>query len=71
MYNDSEEVLKRVEQLEQEVAHLRRGRPYRGIRKRSTTEFLGLPLWEIASSPWVPRRRNGCAFAWVLEPVVE
>ena len=53
MTDRSQELSERVEQLEREMASLR-GAPcgrYRGVRKRSEAEFLGLPLWEIATGP--------------------
>ena len=53
MADRTEELLDRVEKLEREVAALRGGcgRIYRGVRKRSETELLGWPLWEIATGP--------------------
>lgn len=51
MSDDTEALRQRVEQLEQEVASLRSGASYRGVRKRSATEFFGWPLWEIAMGP--------------------
>jgi hypothetical protein len=51
MPDDNDALRDRVERLEQEVAALRRGPGNRGVRKRSATEFLGLPLWEIATGP--------------------
>jgi hypothetical protein len=40
----------RLERLEREVATLRRG-AYRGIRRRSSLEFAGLPLYDVALGP--------------------
>lgn len=52
MTRDTEELRQRVERLEREVALQRgHGGRYRGVRKRSEAEFLGLPLWEIATGP--------------------
>lgn len=53
MTDRGQELSERVEQLEREMASLR-GAPcgrYRGVRKRSEAEILGLPLWEIATGP--------------------
>jgi hypothetical protein len=40
----------RLERLEREVATLRRG-GYRGVRRRSSLEFAGLPLYDVALGP--------------------
>jgi hypothetical protein len=47
---DREELERRVANLETEVARLR-GQAYRGVRKRSSVEVAGLPLWAIATGP--------------------
>ena len=44
-----EELEKRVEELEKELASMRGA--YRGIRKRSEWELAGLPLYEVAMGP--------------------
>lgn len=54
--DDTNDLRRRIEALEQEVAELRGGGPRRRkgrptIRKRSQAEWLGLPLWEIAQGP--------------------
>lgn len=52
MGDRKEDILRqRVEQLEQQVAAMRCRGPCRSVRKRSTTELVGLPLWEIAMGP--------------------
>lgn len=52
MRDDTRELRQRVEQLEREVAlQGAYGRRFRCVRKRSETELLGLPLWEIAIGP--------------------
>lgn len=52
MKDDASELRQRVEQLERQVALQGAcGGRYRGVRKRSETELLGLPLWEIATGP--------------------
>lgn len=51
MSNEIETLKRRVTQLEGEVASLRRTSARRGVRKRSSTVFFGLPLWEIAAGP--------------------
>jgi hypothetical protein len=57
MSEESDDLREQVAALQQEVAELRATvqgtadvRP-RGIRRRSETEFLGLPVWEIAVGP--------------------
>jgi hypothetical protein len=47
---DREQLEKRVADLEAEVVRLRRA-TYRGVRKRSSVEVAGLPLWAIAVGP--------------------
>lgn len=52
MRDDSEQLKQRILALEREVATLKkRGYPYRGIRKRSSRVFWGLPLYDIAMGP--------------------
>ncbi|MSR58506.1 MAG: hypothetical protein EXS05_12770 [Planctomycetaceae bacterium] len=56
MPDETNDLYQRIEALEHEVAELRAGNPRRRtarpcIRKRSQTEWLGLPLWEIAQGP--------------------
>lgn len=51
MSNDPESLRQRVEELEQEVAMLRREQRQRTVRRRSEATFLGLPVWEIAVGP--------------------
>lgn len=51
MTNELNVLRGRGKQLETQVASLRGAVPYRGIRKRSSTELFGLPLWEIATGP--------------------
>ena len=53
MSDRTEALNERVARLEREVASLRSfpGGRYRGVRKRSQAELLGLPLWEIATGP--------------------
>ncbi len=47
---DREQLEARVADLEAEVARLRRA-TYRGLRKRSSVEVAGLPLWAVALGP--------------------
>ena len=47
---DREQIERRVAELEGEVARLR-GSAYRGVRKRSSLEVAGLPLWDLAFGP--------------------
>ena len=52
MRDDSDQLKQRIAALEQEVATLKkRGYPYRGIRKRSSRFYGGLPLYDIAMGP--------------------
>lgn len=52
MRDETRELQARIERLEREVAMQGAyGGRYRGVRKRSETELLGLPLWEIAMGP--------------------
>ena len=52
MRDDSDSLRQRISALEQQVADLKkRGYPYRGIRKRSSRSFWGLPLYDIAMGP--------------------
>jgi hypothetical protein len=50
MAQGPEDLRRRVEELEKEVATLR-GRSYRGVRRRSAFELAGLPLYDIALGP--------------------
>jgi len=47
---DREQLERRVADLEAEVARLR-GHTYRGVRKRSSIEVAGFPLWAVALGP--------------------
>lgn len=56
MNDQNRDMQERIESLEQEVKELRAktGRPRavpRGVRKRSESVYLGMPLWEIATGP--------------------
>jgi hypothetical protein len=48
--SDPKQLERRVAELEEEVARLRR-QTVRGVRKRSPVEVLGLPLYDIALGP--------------------
>jgi hypothetical protein len=55
--DETDDLRERLESLEKEVTELRaaasgssRMQP-KGVRKRSETEYFGLPLWEIATGP--------------------
>lgn len=50
-----EELEKRVEQLERELAVLRGGAAARGVRKRADWGIGNLPFWEIAVGPDLTR----------------
>lgn len=64
MAEEIEALRGRVKQLEEQVAFMRTQVPYRSVRKRSTTELLGLPLWEIAAGPdWEKGELRGHAKA--------
>jgi hypothetical protein len=48
----SDDLQKRVAELEQQVAVLKgRQYPFRGVRRRSSSTIGGIPLWEIAVGP--------------------
>jgi len=52
MRENADRLKQRIATLEREVAALKnRGYPYRGIRKRSSRYFWGLPLYDIAMGP--------------------
>lgn len=53
MSEDAEQMQVRIQELEREVASLKQSIPvaFRGIRKRSETTILGLPLYDIATGP--------------------
>lgn len=51
MSDDPKSLENRVEELEEEIAMLRRGWRQRTVRRRSEATFLGLPVWEIAIGP--------------------
>jgi hypothetical protein len=55
MTNENDELRKRVEDLEAELAALRYRVPLRCIRKRSTTIICGAPLYDIALGPDLER----------------
>jgi hypothetical protein len=48
--SDPRQLEKRVAELEQEMARLR-GQTFRGLRRRSLVEVMGLPLYDIAIGP--------------------
>jgi hypothetical protein len=49
--NETDRLRKAVDNLEEEVAALRELPRYRGVRKRSSVTFFGLPLYDIALGP--------------------
>jgi hypothetical protein len=51
MSDDSEQLQKKVEALEREVAALKCGLGRRGVRKRSANSLWGLPWYDIALGP--------------------
>jgi hypothetical protein len=53
MMSNERDLERRVRELEEQVAVLKQrgGFGYRGVRRRSSFEVAGLPLWEIASGP--------------------
>jgi hypothetical protein len=48
---DSNELRDRVADLEADVARLRQANRYRGVRKRSSGTFCGLPWYDVAFGP--------------------
>ena len=60
MSDDSDRLQQRVDALEQDIAAVKRA--HRGVRSRSTTYVLGLPLYDIAIGPDpVAQQRRGHA----------
>ena len=51
MSDDSEQLQRKVEALEREVAALKHGARRRGVRKRSQRYVFGLPYYDIALGP--------------------